>query len=114
MNRLGKEKDVIKIKLVRVAMQVDFGQSLLSTADSKLAELQVEYESWKVKAETSDLTTSAECELTAIELSNVQKKIESQKGIIEQFWALFWSGTIDQELALAKSSAAEGLFESAK
>jgi hypothetical protein len=34
--------------------------------------------------------------------------------VIEQFRALFWSGTEDQELALARSSAAEGLFESAK
>jgi hypothetical protein len=49
VSRLGKERDAAKIELVRVATQVDFGQSLLSTADSKLAALEVEYESWKVK-----------------------------------------------------------------
>jgi hypothetical protein len=67
-----------------------------------------------VKVEASDSSTLAECELLAIELSNVQKKIESQKGVFEQFRALFWSGTEDHELALMRSSAAEGLFESAK
>ena len=85
VSRLGEEKDAAKIELVRVATQVDFGQSLFSVADSKFATLEVEYDNWKVKAEASDSVTSAECELATIELSNVQKKIESQKGVIEQF-----------------------------
>jgi hypothetical protein len=114
VSSLGKERDAAKIEIMRVATQVDFGQSLLSTADSKLTTLEVEYESWKVKAEASNSITSVECELAAVELSNVQKKIESQNGLIEQFRALFWSGTKDQELALARNNAAKGLFESAK
>lgn len=116
VSRLCKEKDERKIELVKVSSQVDYGRSLLANAERRLTVLQAEHDECKMKLEAlkgEDPQSATNIGAAVNALANVQKKVDSQVGVLDQFRGLFGSGEVDHEDSIEKSRIAEENWVSA-
>lgn len=110
VKRLGEDKDATNMVLVKVSSQVEYGRTLSAAAQSRLTALQGEYEECKVKLEalkSADPQSAVHIEAAVVDLDNVQKKVDSQVGVIDQFQGLFAAGEVDYFRSVEKSRISE-------
>lgn len=117
VSRLSEEKERAKLELVKVSSQVDYGRSLLSTAQETLAALQADCEMKERHVEgltSAEPGCTTEIDSAVSELERARRKVESQLGAIEQMKALFLGGTASEgEVAEVKCQEAEQAWGSA-
>ena len=116
VSRLCTEKDAAKMDLVRISLQVQYGETLLKNAASKLIALQEERQRCEEKLaalKNAEPTSLVDIAAASVDLESMVKKVESQQGFIEQLRDSFGSGSVDEEVVTLQSQDAESVWTTA-
>ena len=98
--------------LHKVSSQMEYGQKLISDAQSKLSELEAERDTLKATLGTQR-PEDGQCTFTQSDLEALHLRVEAQRGILAVFQDTCGGGQADK-LELAKLASAEEAWSNAK